>query len=1038
MSSDATPAPPPADGETLPPPRKPDAEGASAVLPARLGAYRVDGPLGKGGMGEVLRGFDERLHRAVALKRIGAGPREHPEARARFWREARALAALDHPGIVRIHEIGEAADGALFLAMEFVEGESLQAVLAGGIAWPLDRALAVVTQAADALGAAHAAGLVHRDVKPANLLLTPNGAVKVVDFGLARRVGPAGAPDRVTETGAVLGTPAYMAPEQLAGQNEVIGPRADVFALGILLYRLLGGTHPFTRDTPQATALALAGGLYAPLESLRSDLPPACAAVVARCLAVRPEDRPADGRALASLLRTLPGAPPANPAEPEAAHLAGLAFATASPPGAAQAPPSLPAATPGTPLTPGAAAPVVNDASAAPRAWPVPRSTAALLAVLGLVAAAFVLTRPATPPAVSATAAPTSTAPPAGAGATPATATRPARPVVAVLGFRAPDDDPDDPRAAVLADALRLALDVHPESLVSVPAAALEGALPPDVPVDATLDPRRLARPHAGPGHIDFVVTGRLDGADGELMRVEVALVETTTGDARRTFTVSGGTEVVPLAWQLAAVLAEVIELRLPAGVEPPTRSTSAWGALLGARRALRAGDFETHESRLAWALQLDPRFTLARLDRLALLRARRDATALAAEAAALQRDLEGGREVEHLQLAAQAFAAFGRGDTVEALRRLHRVLDRFPWDVDTAHLLLALRFHDPELRDFDEVERLARALLEIAPRSEEAASRLVRVLSWRGRVADADAALAALGVKPDDPAFLEVFAEQDLYAGRFDAAIARLDTALVRSPGDLYALHMGIAARVLGGDCPAAARRAFDRIAGIEATGKPANLDWTYSLAVQALVCAGEWKQARRTMETWAATGESGREQVALLRPRLARVAGDAPTALRLIRTGLARRETPPEVRAGFMTQLAALGRDAAEIGALATEARASALEPGLSPPRRAAWQRASDHLTVAALAARGRIAEAAAAAAGLVAPWHAVRGEGDLGATVEAMSLHADLLADAGQTAAARAARERIVALGYARLWVHDLWFRARQALDATRPAK
>ncbi|MCK6575741.1 hypothetical protein L6V77_32195, partial [Myxococcota bacterium] len=633
---------------------------------------------------------------------------------------------------------------------------------------------------------------------------------------------------------------------------------------------------------------------------------------------------------------------------------------------------------------------------------------------------------------------PTATTPPAGAGATPATATRPARPVVAVLGFRAPDDDPDDPRAAVLADALRLALDVAPEAVVSVPAAALEGALPPDVPVDATLDPRRLARPHAGPGHIDFAITGRLDGADGEPMRVEVALVETTTGDARRTFTVSGGSDVVPLAWQLAAVLAEVIELRLPAGVEPPTRSTSAWGALLGARRALRAGDFETHESRLAWALQLDPRFTLARLDRLALLRARRDGAALATEAAALQRDLEGGREVEHLQLAAQAFAAFGRGDTVEALRRLHRVLDRYPWDVDTAHLLLALRFHDPELRDFDEVERLAWALLEIAPRSEEAASRLVRVLSWRGRVADADAALAALGVKPDDPAFLEVFAEQDLYAGRFDDAGARLDAALVRSPGDLYALHMGIAARLLGGDCPAAARRALDRIAGVEATGKPANLDWTYSLAVQALLCAGEWPQARRTMERWAASSESGREQVAVLRPRLARVAGDPSTALRLVRAGLARREAPPEVRTGFMTQLAALGRDATELDALAGEARAAALEPGLAPPRRAAWQRASDHLTVAALAARGRSAEAAAAAAGLVTPWHAVRGEGDLGATVEAMSLQADLLAAAGQTADARAVRTRIVALGYPRLWVNDLWFRARQALDAAGPAK
>jgi serine/threonine-protein kinase len=990
-------------------------------------------------MGEVLRGFDERLRRPVALKRIGGGPRDlqnDPGARARFWREARALAALDHPGVVRIHELGETADGALFLAMELVEGVSLQSVLASGERWAPERALALLVQAAEALGAAHAAGLVHRDVKPANLLLTPSGVLKVVDFGLARRVGPVppAEADRVTETGAVLGTPAYMAPEQLEGRPEAIGPPADVFALGILAYRLLAGVHPFTRESPQATALALAAGLCPPLRTLRPELPPAVSDLVARCLAVQPAGRPADGRALAAEIRAITG----EPGPPGGLPLVGVADDPGTGPSGLAAP-SLPAATPGTPVSlrpMSAPTPAVRPSRRRPA---VPGLTRALLLVLAVVAGAAVLTRPDAPPApadtASAASAPLPETPASGPPA--AGLVRPPRPVVAVLGFAAPGDEPDDPRAAVLADALRLALATAPDALLSVPAAALEGALPPDTPVGPGLDPRVLARPHRGPGHIDFAVGGRLEAeaAGGDTLAVEVTLSDTTRGEVLRRFTVEGGPEVVPLAWQLAGVLAEVVEVRLPSGVEPPTRSTSAWGALLAARRALRAGDFEAHADQLAWALQLDPRFSLARLDHLALLRARRDGPALATAAAELHRDLSGSGEPELLQLSAEAYAAFGRGDTAEALRRLHRVLDRFPWDVDTAHLLLAMRFHDPDLRDFDEVERLARGLLVLAPRSEEAASRLVRVLSWRGRVAEADAALAALGLRTDDPAFLEVFAEQDLYAGRFDAARSRLESALARSPGDLYAEHMGFAARLLGGDCAGAAAAALDRIARVEATGRPANLDWTYSLATQALLCAEKWGPARRVLERWAATGESGREQVAALRPRLARAAGDDDAALRLVTAGLARRTVPPEVRAALMVQFAALSRDAAEITSLAAEARAASLEPGVSPPRRAAWQRASDHLTVAALAARGRFTEAAAAAEGLVAPWRAVRGEGDLGAAVEAMSLHADALAAAGRPAEARAVRDRIVGLGYARLWVNDLWVRARRASDAAK---
>ena len=1063
--------------------------GPSPALPTRLGGYRVDGLLGRGGMGEVYRAFDERLRRPVALKRISTERQgvDAADARARFWREARALAALSHPGVVHVYEIGETPEGDLFLAMELVDGRSLSQRLSQLRDRPFsaEAAAALGIQAARALGAAHAAGLVHRDVKPGNLLLPDDGQLRVVDFGLARQadVGRT-ADDRVTETGAVLGTPAYMAPEQVAGAE--IGPPADVFALGIVLYRLLAGTHPFVRESSLATALALAAAHHVPLAERSPGLPAALTAVVARCLALHAKDRFADGNALADaleaampqadmgVLRHFLGTTP-RPDSPGVAGADRVAPGSAPPglPPPGPAPNSLPAATLATPASiPAATAPVSPPIAASPF-----RSLRWLLGGLAVAGAAFLVTRPgatASDPSDGArpqgAAAPVSGPVALGGGPQPPGLVLPPRPVVAIIGFEAPDDDPEDPRGAVLAEALRTMLDTAPERLVTLPLSAIEGVLSPSEtigmpPGSRTTDPaeaplarssivphpapdfdvRRLRRPNRGPGHVDLAVFGRivdLHGTSGDSAEmagtgIDLHLVNTETGETVRTlsFTSPRGDDPIALAWELGPPLAAALGTALPPGVEPPTRSASAWGALLQAHEALRAGEMEAASRNLDWALKLDPAFSLARLERLQALRMLRDDAGLAALAPILAADLEKSDQGDHVKDLALVWVALAAKNDTEALRRLNAVLERFPTDVSSLELLLALRFSSPELRDLAEVERVARALLAVAPRNEEAASRLVRALAWRGRAAEADTFLASLGLPTDDPAFLEVFAEQDLYAGRFDVAQRRFQAALARSPDDLYAEHMGIAARLLSGDCPGAAVAALDRIDRIEAAGREANLDWTYSLAVQSLICADRLPEASRLSDRWSARSASGKAQVQTLRLRTALLDGTPPA--RIVRDTLRVLGSPellPENGPELLGILARLGTDVGVLRANARRAETSALATTTSPAQRSRYLDVARALTLRAASVEG--SAALDGYAKLVHPWSELRGEGDLGARVWASTLRAEALAAAGNTNDARAVWGEIVGLGYPRLWSNDLWLSAKRRLARPQP--
>jgi WD40 repeat protein len=277
---------------------------AGGKLPVVSG-YEVLGVLGRGGMGVVYKAWQLSLGRAVALKMILAGAHASPGELARFRAEADALARLRHPNIIQIHDVGE-YEGRPYLALEYVEGGSLKDRL-GGTPLPPRQAAALVQTLAGAVQAAHGCGIVHRDLKPGNVLLAGDGTPKITDFGLAKRLDAAAGP---TRTGSVLGTPAYMAPEQAGGQSRQVGPATDVYALGALLYELLAGRPPFRADTSLETLRAVVNEDPVPLRKLVPRLPRDLETVCLTCLHKEPGRRYASAAALADDLgRFLAGEP---------------------------------------------------------------------------------------------------------------------------------------------------------------------------------------------------------------------------------------------------------------------------------------------------------------------------------------------------------------------------------------------------------------------------------------------------------------------------------------------------------------------------------------------------------------------------------------------------------------------------------------------------------------------------------------------------------------------------------------------------------
>ncbi|WP_158835312.1 protein kinase domain-containing protein, partial [Streptomyces sp. NRRL S-350] len=265
------------------------------------GRYELVEILGVGGMATVWRGLDRVLGRQVAVKILNGGLADDPRFAERFSREAQHAAMLVHPGIAMVFDSG-VDQGTPFIVMELVNGRSLAALLSQQPQLPLERAVGIAAAVCEALAVAHAAGLVHRDVKPGNIMITADGGVKVVDFGIAR----AGSSGNLTQTASVLGTAAYLSPEQATA--SAVDGRTDLYAVGCVLTEMLTGATPFTAETPVAIAFKHVSEQPLPPSARRPGLPPALDAAVLRLLAKNPADRPADASAArAELLSTVPG-----------------------------------------------------------------------------------------------------------------------------------------------------------------------------------------------------------------------------------------------------------------------------------------------------------------------------------------------------------------------------------------------------------------------------------------------------------------------------------------------------------------------------------------------------------------------------------------------------------------------------------------------------------------------------------------------------------------------------------------------------------
>lgn len=361
----------------------------------RVGRYEILEELGHGAMGRVYRARDPKINRIVALKTISivaSTPAEEEEFRERFFREAQAAGALSHPGIVTIFDVGEdEASNTPYTVMEFIEGKTLAELAAspteGGTSerLPLKTAVDLARQVAEALDYAHAHQIIHRDIKPANILVTADGRAKIADFGIAKLQT-----SQFTQPGQVLGTPAYMSPEQLTG--EAIDGRSDLFSLGVVLYWLLTGDKPFAGDTTNTISFKVVYSDPIPPSKLMPSLSPHYDHVVRRALAKNPAQRYATGRALADDLedlladrppRSLAGAAPAP--EGEATIAAGAA------PLAAAAP------SPGTRTEvgpPPAATTAPAPAAAPSRRWLIPVAVVAVLLLMLVGALAWWWSQP--------------------------------------------------------------------------------------------------------------------------------------------------------------------------------------------------------------------------------------------------------------------------------------------------------------------------------------------------------------------------------------------------------------------------------------------------------------------------------------------------------------------------------------------------------------------------------------------------------------------------------------------------------------------
>ena len=278
-----------------------------------LNRYKIEEKLGGGGMSVVWKAYDLVLDRSVALKVLRPEMSDDEEFIGRFRREAQSVASLSHPNIVNIYDVGE--DGGLyFIIMELVDGETLRDKLRAEGRLPVDEALRIAQQICEALAHAHARRIIHRDIKPQNILITKQGDVKVADFGIARALGGVS----TTSRDVVVGSAPYISPEQ--AKNGTVSARSDLYSLGVVMYEMLTGKPPFAGDSPVAVALQHVQGQVPSLREKNPDIPEAVEAVIMKALAKDPDDRFASATDMLKAivaLRTTGASPVSNKAQTE-------------------------------------------------------------------------------------------------------------------------------------------------------------------------------------------------------------------------------------------------------------------------------------------------------------------------------------------------------------------------------------------------------------------------------------------------------------------------------------------------------------------------------------------------------------------------------------------------------------------------------------------------------------------------------------------------------------------------------------------------
>jgi tRNA A-37 threonylcarbamoyl transferase component Bud32 len=291
-----------------PPSSPPTGEGSATAAaweggrpPGRIGTYTVISDIGRGGMGKVYLGRDEQLRRDVAIKVMHAHRADNASARQRFLQESRATAAVDHPHIVTIHQVGE-HDGLPFIVMQRLQGRTLQEHREEAGRLPLLESLRIAREIATGLAAAHNRNLIHRDIKPANIFLEgPERRVKIIDFGLA--LDAADTATKLTTDGSIVGTPAYMSPERV--NEQTIDAQSDIFSLGVILYEMLSSRLPFEGESLVKTLMAIARGGAEPVHAIAPDVPEAVSDLVMRLIAHDKADRPASAAAVADAIAAL-------------------------------------------------------------------------------------------------------------------------------------------------------------------------------------------------------------------------------------------------------------------------------------------------------------------------------------------------------------------------------------------------------------------------------------------------------------------------------------------------------------------------------------------------------------------------------------------------------------------------------------------------------------------------------------------------------------------------------------------------------------